>query len=370
VARLLESAQEFKPLRAQVDRVRESERSRGQHAIGVGLLRLVAERINRVNAQNPAEAARLQASAEPTFPNLPKARAAPVNQVQAQRQGQNQNAQGSEAAPAPVNPPEPAPGSTQSESADTSPPQQVRRPGNQNRVASGASETAQPPPASRTPAENSAPTNSTVVATAGPLGPCSAIAPGTVTRSFCRDDMAKGGRGPEMALVPAGFELGSYAIMRNEASVAEYNLYCNSTKACTPAPGDSELPVVNVSLDDVQKYAAWLSQATGVKYRLPTEREWRRAAGRNMTDPDANCVVLGRDPRGTALRPITIGNGNSLGLRNVVGNAREMAVADNGQTRALGGGIGDDIGYCQTEYSVPFKDADSRTGFRLLREMH
>jgi AraC-like DNA-binding protein len=358
VAQALERATDFRPLRQQVDRVRESERSAGQRAIQIGLLRLVAERVNRVNAQNPAEAARLQASAEPIFTNLPKARAALANQVQAQNTSP------------PANAVQPAPDATPSQ--DTQPvvttPPNFRQPrqGNNGRTqaVTPESQPTQPPPRDNE--------QSTQVALAAPAGPCSAVPPGTTTLAFCHDPLAKGGRGPELALIPPGFEQGMFAMMRNEASVGDYNLYCSSTKACTPDSGsDPALPVVNVSYDDVQKYAAWLGQQTGARYRIPTRPEWIRAAGgKNKTDPDANCVPPGREQRGAALWASTAGHANIYGLHNMFGNAQEYAITMNGAVVAVGGAIGDALLYCQSEFSRPANGPpDGRTGFRLLREM-
>ena len=46
----------------------------------------------------------------------------------------------------------------------------------------------------------------------------------------------------------------------------------------TPPPGRENHPVVLVSHDDAEAYAAWLSAETGRTWRLPTELEWEKAA--------------------------------------------------------------------------------------------
>ena len=45
-----------------------------------------------------------------------------------------------------------------------------------------------------------------------------------------------------------------------------------------PPPGRVSHPVVLVSHDDAEAYAAWLSARTGDRWRLPTELEWEKAA--------------------------------------------------------------------------------------------
>jgi len=45
-----------------------------------------------------------------------------------------------------------------------------------------------------------------------------------------------------------------------------------------PPEGREEHPVVLVSHDDAEAYAAWFSETTGEAWRLPTEIEWEKAA--------------------------------------------------------------------------------------------
>jgi len=172
-----------------------------------------------------------------------------------------------------------------------------------------------------------------------------------------------------MMLIPASFGAAAFAVMRDETSIADYNLYCASA-GCTRASGDNPgLPVTTVTEDGAEKYAAWLSINSGAEYRLPTESEWKRAAGKAQ-DSEANCEGAGNS-RGTALRPVSVGAMNEFGLRNVTGNVQEWAKPAAGGLKALGGAIGDPIEICQTAFSRPHSgQPDGRTGFRLVREIH
>jgi serine/threonine protein kinase len=354
LANSLNTAQDFGSLRPQVERLREEERASGNRTVMVGLSRVVAARIHQVQGQNPAEAARLRASAEPLFPNL---------------LGDATVAEGSQSAgPIPAETTQPS----ETVSSQAVQPTSTANPSVSPRSAAGNARGVTPGP--RPDSEQSANAPAASTADSGPViargGPCSGIAIGAPAGTMCHDEINKNGGGPQMMIIPAGDGLPMFAMMRNETSVANYNLYCLSVKGCTPASAaSSDLPVTTASADDAAKYAAWLSEASGAKYRLPSEREWRRAAG-SAHDPDANCVADGQGSRGTVLRATSLGAMNEYGLRDVVGNVQEWALPAGGGLKALGGAIGDPLPLCQTAFSRTHNgQPDGRTGFRLLREM-
>jgi formylglycine-generating enzyme required for sulfatase activity len=76
-------------------------------------------------------------------------------------------------------------------------------------------------------------------------------------------------------------------------AVSEYDVTFDDWDACVsvgacPAASDGDYgrgtrPVINVSWNDAQQYAAWLSEMTGQPYRLLTEAEWEYAARAGTT---------------------------------------------------------------------------------------
>lgn len=81
-----------------------------------------------------------------------------------------------------------------------------------------------------------------------------------------------------------------FAVSQHEVTLADWQT-CFDAGACgnemphrEGREGDN-LPVINISWDDAQKYVAWLSLMTGHNYRLLTEAEWEYAA-RGVTSAD------------------------------------------------------------------------------------
>ncbi len=131
----------------------------------------------------------------------------------------------------------------------------------------------------------------------------------------------------------AGFE-----IMRDQLSTAQYEA-CAAERACASRPAsqsrDSRLPAVLINFDDASAYAAWISAKTGERWRLPSDAEWRVAAGSRahddaltVSDPsdrwlaryDAESQAAQDDQR---LHRLRAGEANENGLYDLSGNVWE-----------------------------------------------
>jgi formylglycine-generating enzyme required for sulfatase activity len=176
-----------------------------------------------------------------------------------------------------------------------------------------------------------------------------ALKPGDSFRE-CAKDCSK------MVVVPAGsFAMGSpatekgrntnegpqhsvtiakpFAVSKFEVTFADWDA-CVSVGGC-PQVNDSGFgrgtrPVINVSWDDAQQYAAWFSEMTGQTYRLLTEAEWEYATragsttayfwGDEIGKGNANCSGCGSQWDDRQTSPVESFKPNAFGLHDMAGN--------------------------------------------------
>ncbi len=178
-----------------------------------------------------------------------------------------------------------------------------------------------------------------------------------------QDPLQYGGLGPVMVSIPTGqFSMGSpttengrypdegpqhsvtipraFAIGRDEVTFDDYDRYAQASGKKLPADngwGRGTRPVINVSWQDAQDYAAWLSRQTGQTYRLPSEAEWEYAARAGTTTAYWWGDALGKNHAngggggsvwdGKQTAPVGSFAANPWGLHDTAGNVWEW-VAD------------------------------------------
>ncbi len=210
-----------------------------------------------------------------------------------------------------------------------------------------------------------------------PTNPCEARLAGHGKRKkgTCFYFVAGNQRGPLMVVVPAGegFER-PFAIGKYEVTVSDYNRFCALSRSCEPVKGqEGRLPITGITLEQARAYVEWLSQRTGLSFRLPSAAEWSYAAnaGGDQPKPDHNCRVEmnGQLLKGQGLMGVNTGKANGWGLYNYVGNAQELVTTDGGVS-ARGGAFEDVFSKCEVSLEKPHDgSADNATGFRVLLEL-
>ncbi|WP_231757180.1 bifunctional serine/threonine-protein kinase/formylglycine-generating enzyme family protein [Microbulbifer elongatus] len=176
-------------------------------------------------------------------------------------------------------------------------------------------------------------------------------------KSF-QSPLKDGGNGPEMVVVsPGSFTMGNnarpftspehkitirrpYAIGVHEVTFNDYDRYAKASGQGLPGDqgwGRGTRPVINVSWQEAQEYAQWLSEQTGHRYRLASEAEWEYAARADSDTPfwwgDSSARGKANCRRGCASEfnslfsissaPVGHYKANDFGLYDTAGNAGE-----------------------------------------------
>ena len=186
------------------------------------------------------------------------------------------------------------------------------------------------------------------------------------------------------------FEMGKF-----EVTVAEFNAYLRANGQDVRFDEDryGNHPITYVHLESAKKYAKWLSEQTGSRFRLPSEAEWEYAAragtetnfywGNTPSGQHANGPETGGVGRQAFRRrwnggwpddgyggyfmntaPVGTFIPNTFGLYDMSGNVEE--ITENGIMR--GGSCYDGVPNLRSSARNPVWLAE-RTGFRLVREI-
>ena len=149
------------------------------------------------------------------------------------------------------------------------------------------------------------------------------------TGRFYMGDLTGGGDKDELPVRAVAIET-RFAIGRHEVTFDEYKI-CVWEGGCSEYPDDEgwgrgDRPVINVSWHDAQGYVAWLSEATGEAYRLPSEAEWEYAARAGTRTPFFTGARISTSQAkfdGGQTMPVGSFDANPWGLFDMHGNVWE-----------------------------------------------
>jgi len=195
--------------------------------------------------------------------------------------------------------------------------------------------------------------------------------------------------------------LDGYWMSKYEVTFAQYDRYYNETKRERPNDegwGREKRPVINVSWIEAADYCQWLSQKIGLRFKLPTESQWEKAARGNdqrkypwgSREPDKNLANFS----GHILKTTPVGSypegASPYGLLDMTGNVCEWcsdwyeagyyknsplknpAGPGSGSNRVTrGGGWVSNARYlrCASHYYNGPSSGDNDLGFRFCKEV-
>jgi formylglycine-generating enzyme required for sulfatase activity len=193
-------------------------------------------------------------------------------------------------------------------------------------------------------------------------------------------------RVPTTVDVPGALAVRGFRLGRTPVTNAAYAAFLEAGRAPAPpwwhdaAFAAADQPVVGVTWFEAVDYAAWLSELTGARWRLPSEAEWERAARGGLEQAATawgDTLPEGEVPEGPLAGPWPAGRGqpNGYGLLDIGTIVHEWCLDwfDAAQSRraSRGGSWRHHVRWSppSARSSLPpgFRYADY--GFRVLREL-
>jgi len=135
--------------------------------------------------------------------------------------------------------------------------------------------------------------------------------------------------------------LEAFVVGTHEVTFAQFDEFCEATgrkKKDDREWGRGNRPVINVSWDEANAYALWLSEQSDFRFSLPTEAQWEYFAragttgkywtGRKLPKNSANCAECGSKWDNKTTAPVGSFKPNPWGIYDTAGNVAEWTLDD------------------------------------------
>lgn len=108
--------------------------------------------------------------------------------------------------------------------------------------------------------------------------------------------------------------------------------------------GHAGMPALAMTPHAATVFAAWLSEATGHTYRLPTRAEWIHACRAGGSPGDLDAVAWYFQNSNDRTHPGGQKDANAFGISDMLGNVGEWVTVEGGEPLLMGGSFADPAG--------------------------